>query len=140
MNDFILFLHFIGLALAGAGGVATGTLMRRAAKLPPEQAAPFRGVAPTFTNMTATGVAILWITGMIMVWSKWNGFENLPPLFWVKFVFVVIVTLLTAAILFTYARIRRTGDSSLARRLPVIGPLNGLAALLAVLFAAYAFH
>ena len=57
-----------------------------------------------------------------------------------KLAFVVVVTILTGAIHATYARIRRTGDVSLARRLPVIGPLNGLAALLAVLFAAYAFH
>ena len=140
MNDFILFLHFIGLAIAAAGGIATGTIMRRAAKLPPEQAMPIRSLGPTLVNMTASGVAILWITGLIMVWSKWGGFENLPPIFWVKFVFVVIVTLLTGAIHATYARIRRTGEASLARRLPVIGPLNGLAALLAVLFAAYAFH
>jgi hypothetical protein len=140
MNDFILFLHFIGLAIMAAGGVATGTIMRRAGTMPPEQAAPLRSLGPALVNMTATGVAILWITGLILVWSKWSGFQNLPPLFWVKFVFVVIVTLLTAAILLTYAKIRRTRDPSLARRLPVIGPLNGLAALLAVLFAAYAFH
>ena len=140
MNDFILFLHFIGLAITSAGGIATGTIMRRAATLPPEQAAPLRSLGPTLVSMTATGVAVLWITGLILVWSKWSGFENLPPLFWVKLVFVVIVTLLTGAIHATYAKIRRTGDPSLARRLPVIGPINGLAALLAVLFAAYAFH
>ena len=79
MNDFILFLHFIGLAITAAGGIATGTIMRRAANLPPEQAAPIRSLGPTLVNMTASGVAILWITGLIMVWSKWGGFENLPP-------------------------------------------------------------
>ena len=142
MNDFILFLHFIGLALAAAGGVATGTIMRRAADAAAaSRRLPLRGLGPTLVNMTATGVAILWITGHDHgVEQDGDGFENLPPLVLGEARFRRDRHPPDRRDPCDLRKNRRTGDVSLARRLPMIGPLNGLAALLAVLFAAYAFH
>jgi hypothetical protein len=81
MNDFILFLHFTGLMLGAAGGIASGALMRRAVGLPADQAATIRGLGPMLANISAAGVALLWLTGLILVWSKWDGFGSLPGMF-----------------------------------------------------------
>lgn len=138
MRAFLLFLHFFGLMLGAAGGMASGILMRRAAGLPPEQAQVVRGQGPLLANVAAAGVALLWITGLVMVFAYWNlGALGWP--FWVKMVFAVILTLATIAIHLTYAEIRRTGNAALGQRLAKIGPVSGLSALLAVLFASIAF-
>ncbi len=140
MNAFILFLHFVGLMIAAAGGLATGIIMRRAASMPPEQAKTVRGLGPLLAHVAGLGLVVLWVTGIIMVWSHWNGLGSLPSLFWVKLVFVVIVTIVTGLIHRTYAEIRRTGNAGLASRLAKLGPVSGVASLLAVLFAVYAFN
>jgi len=138
MNDFILFLHFVGLIIGAGGGLASSVLMRKAQSMPDEQAATIRRLGPLFANVTAIGVALLWITGLILVWSEWNGFANLPGLFWVKFVFILTLTVAIGLILWTYAEVRR-GNTAATARLPFLGPAAGLSALFAVLFAAYAF-
>lgn len=138
MLAFLLFLHFVGLMLGAAGGMASGILMRRAAGMPPEQAQVVRGQGPLLANVAAAGVALLWITGLIMVFSYWSV-DALNWAFWVKQVFVVILTLSTMAIHLTYAEMRRTGNMALGQRLAKLGPVSGASAVLAVLFASIAF-
>lgn len=140
MNAILLFLHFFGLMLGAAGGMASGIIMRRALAMPPEQAQTVRSLGPMLAHVAGAGLVLMWITGVIMVWSKWDGLGSLPTLFWVKFVFVAILTLSTGAVDMTYAQIRRTGNKALAARLAVLGPVSGIAATLAVLFAAFAFE
>ena len=138
MNDFILFLHFVGLMLGAAGGLSSSIIMRRALTMGPEQAQTIRSLGPLLANVAHIGVAVLWITGLILVWSKWNGPGSLPTLFWVKFVFVLTLTAASIFIHMTYAEIRK-GNVVVASRLPKIGPVAGISALLAVLFATFAF-
>jgi uncharacterized membrane protein len=139
LGQLLLFLHFLGLMLGAAGGFASGLIMRRAAAMPAEQAKSVRSLGPMLANVSATGLAILWLTGLALVWSRWGGFGNLPGLFWVKLVFVVALTGATGLIHATYARVRR-GNVAAAAWLPRLGPAAGLSSLLAVLFAVYAFE
>ena len=88
--------------------------------------------------MSAIGVALLWVTGIVPVWSKWGGFGHLPGLFWIKAVFIVTLTVVVGLIHMTYARIRK-GNLAVAARLPKLGPLAGVSAILAVLYAVFAF-
>ena len=81
MNDIVLFVHFVGLMLGAAGGLASGIIMRRALSMPVDEAKVVRGLGPLLAKVSATGVAVLWVTGFILVWSKWDGFGNLPQLF-----------------------------------------------------------
>jgi hypothetical protein len=138
MNETLLFLHFFGLMLGAAGGFASAVIMRRALTLPADEAKVLRGAGPILAKVSAAGVALLWVTGLILVWSKWDGFANLPQLFWVKAIFIVSLTLVTILINMTYAQIRN-GNVAVAARLPKLGPMAGLSALLAVLFAVLAF-
>ena len=72
------------------------------------------------------------------MWSKWDGFANLPQLFWVKAVFILSLTVFTILIQMTYREIGK-GNVALAARIPKLGPLAGISALLAVLSAVLAF-
>jgi hypothetical protein len=138
MSQALLFLHLFGLMLGAAGGMSSGLIMRRAATATPEAAGTLRGLGPMLANTSAAGVALMWVTGLVMVWATWGGPANLPSLFWVKLVFVLALTAAVGAVHMTYGQIRR-GNPAAAARLPKLGPVAGLSALLAVLFAVYAF-
>jgi hypothetical protein len=139
MNETLLFLHFVGLMLGAAGGFASAVLMRRALVLPADEAKVVRALGPLLANVSALGLALLWVSGLLLVWVKWDGFASLPQLFWVKAIFILSLTLVIGLIHMTYGEIRK-GNVAVAARLPKLGPLVGLSSLLAVLFAVLAFH
>ncbi len=125
MNDAILFLHFVGLMLGAAGGFASAVIMRRALAMPADEAKVVRGLGPILANVSAIGVAVLWVTGLILVWSKWDGFGSLPQIFWVKAIFILSLTAVAILIHMTYAEIRK-GNVAVASRLPKLGPMAGV--------------
>jgi hypothetical protein len=139
MNETLLFLHFVGLMLGATGGFASAVIMRRALVLPAGEAKVVRGLGPLLANVSAIGLALLWVSGLLLVWVKWDGFASLPQLFWVKGIFILSLTLVIGLIHMTYGEIRK-GNVAVAARLPKLGPLAGLSSLLAVLFAVLAFH
>ncbi len=139
MNEALLFLHLVGLMLGAAGGFASAVIMRRALVLPADEAKVVRGLGPILANVSGIGLALLWSTGLILVWSKWDGFGSLPQMFWVKAIFILSLTVMTGLIHMTYAEIRK-GNPAAAAKLPRFGPMAGISALLAVLFAVLAFN
>ena len=139
MNGALVFLHFFGLVLGAGPGAAQSLIMRRAATGTPDEARTLRGLGPGLAIVSAVGIAILWVTGLIMVWTVYGGFGNLPGAFWIKFAFVVLLTLIAIYVQMTFAEIRK-GNVAAAARLPRLGPAAGVCALLAVLFAVIAFN
>jgi hypothetical protein len=137
--DVILFFHIVGLMMGAGGGFGSMLVMRHAATLPPEQQGPFRALGPKMGRFSHIGLALMWITGLILVFMRYGGFADMPPLFWVKIVFVLSLTLAAIMIELTYAEIKR-GNVAAAARLPRLGPWAGLSSLLSVLFASLAFH
>ena len=107
MSQVLLFLHFVGLMLGATGGFGSALVMRRALAVGPEAARPLRELGPMLANVSATGLALMWASGLVLVWSRWNGPGGLPELFWLKFLFVLTLTAATIAIHLTYAEIRR---------------------------------
>ena len=93
---------------------------------------------PDLAGSTA-GIVLMLLSGGAMVQFKYDGFSAMPPMFWVKMVFVATLTLAAILIEFTYAQVKK-GNTAAAANLPRFGPLAGISALLAVVFAALAFH
>ena len=138
MQGFILFLHFVGLMLGAAGGFGAALVMMQANSAPPEQAQTLRALGWPFAMMAGAGLVVLWITGVLMVLGR-GGPVGLPVLFWVKILFVVVATVFNGLTHRVYAQMRRTGDVALAQQLMIFGPGAGIAVLVAVLLAVYAF-
>lgn len=138
MNDVLLLIHLVGLMLGAGGGFGSMIAMRRALALPAEQAGVLRGLGPHYANLSALGLAAMWVSGVVLAVTK-IGIPALPALFWVKMIFVTALTLTTIVVQMTYAQIRR-GDLTAGQRLRVLGPIAGLSSLLAVTFAVFAFH
>ncbi|HWA00785.1 MAG TPA: hypothetical protein VG841_10790 [Caulobacterales bacterium] len=139
MNDALLALHFIGLMMGAGGGFGSAIVARVANSKPPEQAATLRTLGPILARFAHIGLGILWVTGLIMIWSVYGGPEHLPELFWIKAIFIVSLTVAAIATELTYADIKK-GNMKAAARLPKIGPIAGISALLAAVTAAFAFH
>ena len=139
MNQVILFLHLVGLMLGAAGGFASAVIMRRALAMPADEAKVVRSLGPILAKVSLAGLVLMWATGLILVWSKYEGLASLPQMFWVKAVFILSLTVVTGIIHMTYGEIRK-GNVALAARLPKLGPMAGVSALLAVLFAVLAFN
>lgn len=139
MTEIVLWLHFLGLMMGAGGGFGSMLVMRHAQKLAPEQQAPLRALGPIMARFSHIGLVLLWATGLALVFLSYGGFASLPMLFWVKIGFVLSLTAAAIAIEMTYADIKR-GNAGAAARLPRLGPWAGLSSLMAVLFAALAFH
>jgi hypothetical protein len=139
VTDILLFLHLLGLMLGAGGGFGSMISMQVAAKRPPEQAAGIRSAGPALGRLSTIGLIVMWATGLMLVPLKYGGFAALPQLFWVKFFFVVSLTLAAFMLEATYARVK-SGDAKAAALLPRLGPWAGISSLLAVLFAALTFH
>jgi len=138
MNQVLLFLHFVGLMLGATGGFGSALIMRRAVVAGPEAGGQLRALGPMLANVSAVGLALMWASGLVLVWSRWGGPGNLPGLFWLKFVFVLSLTAAAVAIHATYAEVKR-GNLTAAARLPKLGPVAGVSSLLAVLTAVFTF-
>jgi hypothetical protein len=138
MNDFLLIVHFIGLMMGAAGGVGSMIVGRAALKATPDGAVALRALGPRLGHVSAAGIVLMWISGVIMVWSLYDGPGSLPTMFWVKFIFVLTLSAAAIVIELTYAQVK-SGNRAAAARLPMVGPVAGLSALLAVIFAVIAF-
>jgi predicted ferric reductase len=138
-NIVLLILHFLGLAMGlsvSIGNMVMAGVMARAT-------APEKGVLarfpPALSKVGKTGLVILWVTGLTMAYTKWNGIAAMPWTFHVKLTAVVLLTVVVGYISMLEARIKR-GDAAAAARIPAVGGVALLCALTAVVFAVITFE
>lgn len=141
MNTILLILHLLGFGAAFAASLANNIVMIVAANAPADQAAGLRRFPPVMIRAADIGLALLWITGPILLWTKYDGLEGISSLSWTfeaKIACVVLLTLLLGMIHMTLGKMKR-GDMSVAARLPTIGRIGLGLLLLVVIFAAMTF-
>jgi uncharacterized membrane protein len=141
MNNLLLILHFLGLGAGFAVSIGNNLVMMLAAKAPPQEAAGLRRFPPIMARIGDVGLALLWITGVILLWTKYGGIDGIAALpwpFWAKIICVILITALVGLIHMTVARIQR-GDMSVAARMPIFGRVGAVLLLLIVIFAVMAF-
>jgi hypothetical protein len=138
MNEILLMLHFFGVGAAVAASVGNGIV---AAQMQTSLAdAPiFARLQPRFVMIGQIGLGLLWLTGLIMVWTRWGGPQNLPSTFWMKFGLVVLLTGVVAYIIILANRAQR-GDEGAKRQLPMVAPFSGILLGLVIIFAVLAFN
>lgn len=137
--DILLIVHFIGLMLGAGGGLGSTVVMAHARALPAEQSGPVRGVGPALSTMSFAGLILMLLSGGALVSMKYGGFGAMPTLFWVKMIFVATLTIAATSIFVLYGQVKK-GNVKAAAWLPRLGPMAGLSAFIAVIFAALTFH
>jgi uncharacterized membrane protein len=139
MNEILLMLHFIGLGLGAAGSVS-GFVIGRLVTASPQDAPVLGRVPQMVKRFSGTGLALLWITGVIMLWTRWDGPGSLPGWFWVKFVFVVALTIVFGIIEAALAQAKRGDPAGASKKLQMVGPIASLLLLLIIISAVLAFN
>ena len=139
LNDGLLMLHFLGLAMGFAAGFGNLVMKGLITKAQPSEAMILARFPPAISRVSDVGLALLWATGVILIFSKYGGLGVMPGVFWIKIVAVVALTGLVGFMHSLMAK-AKAGDRGAMARLPKIGPFAMLSALLAIVFAVLAFH
>lgn len=141
MNTVLLILHLLGFGAGFAASVGNNLVLMLVAKAPPAEAAGLRRFPMAMMPISDIGLALLWVTGVILLWTKYggvDGFSALPWSFWAKIVCVLLLTALIGMVHMAVGRMKR-GDMSVASRMPVYGRIGAVLLLLIVVFAVMAF-
>ena len=138
LNQLLLILHFFGLAMGFAVPLSNFVLQGLVAKAAPQEKEVLARFSPAISRIGNIGLVLLWVTGLVLVFTKWAGFDVLPWHFHVKMVAVVVLTGLVGYI-HTLIRKARMGDTAAAARMQAAGRLASLAAITAVVFAVLTF-
>jgi hypothetical protein len=138
-NKILLTVHFIGLAMgfsASFGNMVMGAIIASAG---PGEKAILGRFSPAISKLGRRGVEILWLTGVVLVFTKWHGFDMIPWQFHLK---LTAAVLLTAGVIYMTRLERRAhdGDSEAAARMPAVGKVIFVLAVLTVAFAVWTFE
>ena len=138
LNQSLLFLHLVGLTLGMASGWGNMVMGKLIAEAPAAERPVLARFPPAIARVGGIGLGLLWVTGFLLVFWKWNGFGTMPWQFHAKFTGAVLLTGTIGVIHAHQAKARR-GDMAAASRLPVLGMIAILLSLSVVLFAVLAF-
>lgn len=137
-NHTLLILHFLGLAMGMSVSFGNIVMLGLVAKAAPAERGVLMRFPPAISKVGQAGLALLWVTGATMVFTRWNGFEGMPWQFHVKITAVVLLTIVVAIIGRIEAQVAR-GDMRMAAKMPTFGKMASICALTAVIFAVLAF-
>jgi uncharacterized membrane protein len=140
MNDTLFILHLLGFGAAVAASVGNFIILRLVAAAPGDLPVLAK-VPPRLARVGQSGLGLLWLTGLIMLWTIFGGPQNVPSSFWfsAKMVFVILVTIAVFMSGLTLKR-AQAGDFAAARRLPAYGMVMAGLLLLVLICAVIAFN
>lgn len=138
LDNVLLIVHFLGLAMGLGTGFANMVIAGLIAKAPPAEKAVLGRFPPAMSRIGMTGLALLWISGLSIVWTRYGGFSILPRPFIVKLAAVVLLTMAVTYIQILMPKAQR-GDAAAAARIQTIGKLTGPLAVIAIIFAVITF-
>lgn len=139
VNNVLLWLHFIGLAMGGAAVVGAAVVARALPTASAEQRAGYFGVSAVLATAARAGLVLLIVTGALMLWLKFGGVVPNGTWFAIKMVLVlvVIVALVLNGMVF---RRFRNGDASAQGPTRQTRLVGSAALVLVVLAAVFAFN
>jgi hypothetical protein len=136
--QILVILHFLGLAMGFSTSFASFVMFGLIAKAAPQEKAVLGRFLPPMSRVGEIGLALLWATGLLLVWLQWGGFGSLPWTFYVKLTAVVILTVTLWRIHTLVGKVR-AGDVAAAARIPIFGRVAAPMALVALIFAVLTF-
>jgi len=137
VNQVLLILHLFGFG-AGVGSSLGNFIIGGLIGANPGDAPALNRMRLVLARVGQTALAILWLTGIILIWSKWGGPAYVPQLFWFKLALVVLMTALVVAMDLTFKAVRG-GNMALAARLPILGMVSAVLLIVIVVIAVFAF-
>jgi uncharacterized membrane protein len=136
----ILFIiHIAAFIAGGANSVIMPVIGPRLATATPEGRGQLMAVVEGVAKVGKYAMAALLISGVLVLWLKWDWTPPSPVWFWAKMAFVVLM-LVFIALNEMSARQGRQGDQAAFGRSKMFGQLTGLAFLGVIVSAVFAFN
>ena len=138
LDQFLVIVHFLGLAMGLSTGFANMVMAGLVAKAAPNEKGVLARFPPAMSRVGAVGLALLWASGIAIVQTRFGSFAILPRTFVIK---IAAVALLTLGVIYIHVLMPRAqrGDAAAAARIQTIGKLTGPLALIAIIFAVITF-
>jgi uncharacterized membrane protein len=138
LDQFLLVVHFLGLALGLSTGFANVVMAGLIAKAAPDEKKVLARFPPAMGRLGVVGLTLLWASGLAIVLTRYGGFAILPRPFVIKLTAVVLLTLIVLYIQVLQRRVDQ-GDTSAMARIQTLGRITGPLALIAIIFAVITF-
>lgn len=139
LTNILLWLHFVGIGMGMGGGIALSQVGPRLVVAPVDQRQLLWSLEVFFSRVGAGGIAMLLVTGPLILWLKFGGPGGLNWWFSAKMFLVGIA--LIGVILHEWAGRRfRNGDESAVPLMFIGGRTAGIGMALAMLCAAFTFN
>jgi hypothetical protein len=74
--QILLILHFLGLAMGFSTNFASFVMLGLIAKAAPQERAVLGRFPPIMSRVGEIGLALLWATGLLLVWAQWGGLDR----------------------------------------------------------------
>jgi uncharacterized membrane protein len=125
----------MGLAVPFAN-IAMGMVMSKAApnELPILGRFPF-----AMSKIGKIGLVLLWVSGLVMVFTRWDGFATLPSTFHIKLTLVILLTIAIGYISWLEVKAKK-GDMSAVAKIKQAAKVSFALGLAAVVFAVLTFN
>lgn len=138
LDQFLIIVHFIGLALGFSSGFGNMVMAGLIAKAAPPEKAVLSRFPPAMGRLGVVGLVLLWASGIAVAMTRYGGFAAMPRPFTYKLVAVVLLTVTVAYIHVLQPR-AQNGDAAAMARIQTLGRLSGPLSLVAVIFAVLTF-
>lgn len=135
----LLFVHISSLVLALGAGMAMVRVAPFGADASDDQKSIFFRVLKVMGDHINMGLALLWVTGILMLWLKYDWGVGVSHWFWVKMLLVLVLSA-TAGIGSKARRLMMAGDASQAPKARLMGRIAVASGLLAILCAVITFN
>jgi len=139
MFPILLILHFLGLVAGFGGGIGLSQVGPRLANANEGELPLLWKLERSFNRISLIGLALLLITGPVMLWERFGGAGGLPFWFTLKMTFVA-VAVIAMAVNQIAKRQFESGRTGALKLTLITGPITGISVLLAVIFAVLAFQ
>lgn len=139
MTKVLLTFHLLGLVMGFSAPFANMILGPMIQGASPADREAYLRFPPRIARVSDVGLALLWITGLAMVFTKYGGFAGLPWTFHVKLTAVVVLTVAVGMIHANMKKAFVAKDPAALARIQAIGKVSFLSAVTALVFAVATF-
>jgi len=138
LNKLLLIGHLFGLTLGLAASYSAAVVGGIISRAQPTERPILSQVPWAMSKLGTVGLILLWITGPVMVFTKYNGFGDMPWQFHLKLTAVVIMTL-AVGVIHMHRRRAMAGDVAAMGRIQLAGKVGLAGSLTALVTAVLAF-
>jgi uncharacterized membrane protein len=132
-------LHVLAFTAGIGGSLANLVVIRAASTSSAEAAKALRGVIPRIGMLSVHSLALLWITGPLLLWLSYDWGKGLGPFFHAKMAGVVLLTLIVIASRITIRKLKAGKPAPLAPHLPKLALAASLTGLATIALAVLTF-